>query len=85
MLHSHEGGFRSHMKRGTRLILRLRQIRKGIDMTQAELGRRVGLKRVSINAIELGRSKPSIDVALALARELNTSVEEVMSYVEVPK
>ena len=37
------------------------------DMTQAELGRRVGLTRQTIAAIEQGRYSPSLDVAFRIA------------------
>jgi putative transcriptional regulator len=67
-----------------RKILRLRQLRKSLDMTQADLGRRVGLERTSIQSIECGRVKPSLDKALDIARVFNAPVEEVFSYVEVP-
>ena len=37
------------------------------DMTQAELGRRVGLTRQTIAAIEQGRYSPSLEVAFRIA------------------
>jgi putative transcriptional regulator len=70
--------------RATRRILRLRQLRKSIDMTQAELARRVGLDRTSIQSIEAGHSNPSLPKAIDIAAVFKTPVEEVFSYVEVP-
>src|SRR5579863_4049933 len=53
---------------------RLRQER---GFTQQGLADRVGLARQSLNAIEVGRSVPSTDVALRLARLLGCKVEDV--------
>lgn len=72
------------MRRKARKILRLRQLRKGREMTQADLAKLVGMERSSIYSIEAGRSKPSLDRAIDIARVFNTPVEEVFSYVEVP-
>jgi putative transcriptional regulator len=72
------------MRQKARKILRLRQLRKSHDMTQADLANRVGLDRTSIQSIEAGRMKPSLDNALAIAKVFNASVEEAFSYVEVP-
>ncbi|MGH8158065.1 MAG: helix-turn-helix transcriptional regulator [Rhodanobacter sp.] len=37
------------------------------DMTQADLGKRVGLTRQTIAAIEQGRYSPSLEVAFRIA------------------
>jgi molybdate-binding protein/DNA-binding XRE family transcriptional regulator len=55
--------------------LRARRGRAG--WSQAELGRRAGLSRAEISAIETGRLVPSTAVALALARCLDCSVESL--------
>jgi putative transcriptional regulator len=47
------------------------------DLTQEELGRRVGLTRQSIIAIEKGRFTPSIQTVLLLARALELPVEDL--------
>ncbi len=64
--------------------MRLRQLRRAKELTQAALGRRVGLDAVTISMIENGSRKPSIDSAKALAQELGVSIEEMLSHVEVP-
>lgn len=64
-------------------ILRLRQLRRKREMTQAELGRRVGLNKATICTIERGTRKPSLDTAKALAAEFGVSIEDAFSYVEV--
>jgi len=57
---------------------RLRELRllKG-QLTQEELARRVGVSRQTIFAIEKGNYHPSVKLALKLARELDTRVEEI--------
>ena len=65
-------------------FLRLRQLRRSRDMTQAELGQRVQLKASTIHAIEWGLSRPSFDKGLEIAAVFGLPVEEVFSYVEVP-
>ena len=50
------------------------------DMTQAELGRRVGLTRQTIAAIEQGRYSPSLDVAFRIAHLFGKRVDEVFHW-----
>jgi putative transcriptional regulator len=50
------------------------------DMTQAELGRRVGLTRQTIAAIEQGRYAPSLDVAFRIAHVFGKGLEEVFQW-----
>lgn len=50
------------------------------DMTQAELGRRVGLTRQTIAAIEQGRYSPSLDVAFRIADVFGKHLEEVFHW-----
>ncbi len=64
-------------------VLRLRQLRRAREMTQAALGRRVGLNKASISMIENGTRKPSLDKARHLAAEFGVSIEDAFSYVEV--
>lgn len=47
------------------------------DMTQADLGRRVGLTRQTIAAIEQGRYSPSLDVAFRIAHVFGKRIDEV--------
>jgi molybdate-binding protein/DNA-binding XRE family transcriptional regulator len=47
--------------------------------SQAELARRAGIPRTTVSAIEGGRLTPSVTAALALARALECSVEELFS------
>ena len=59
------------------MVNELRVFRCRLGWSQAELGRRAGLSRAEISAIETGRLVPSTAVALALARTLGCSVESL--------
>lgn len=50
------------------------------DMSQAELGRRVGLTRQTIAAIEQGRYAPALDIAFRLADVFGKRVDEVFRW-----
>jgi putative transcriptional regulator len=55
----------------------IREYREARDLTQGALASRVGVTRQSINAIECGRYDPSLELALKLAAEFDTVVEEL--------
>ena len=50
------------------------------NMTQAELGRRVGLTRQTVAAIEQGRYSPSLDVAFRIAHVFGKRIDEVFHW-----
>jgi putative transcriptional regulator len=50
------------------------------DMTQQELGRRVGLTRQTIAAIEQGRYSPSLEVAFRIAWVFGKRLDEVFTW-----
>ena len=54
----------------------LRQIER---LSQEHLARRLGVSRQSINAIETGRSDPSLALAFRIAELFGLGVEEVFS------
>jgi putative transcriptional regulator len=47
------------------------------EMTQAELGQRVGVTRQTIAAIEQGKYSPSLEVAFRIAQVFGKPLEEV--------
>jgi putative transcriptional regulator len=57
----------------------LRGSRVLAGLSQDELAAIVGASRKTISSIERGASIPSVTLALALARALDTSVEELFS------
>jgi len=59
------------------IMSRLRLFRTQKNWTQAELARRAGIPRSSIAAIENDSLVPSVNAALALARSLDCTVEDL--------
>jgi molybdate-binding protein/DNA-binding XRE family transcriptional regulator len=55
----------------------IHKFRKELGWSQSDLARQAGLSRQLIHAVENGRSKPGIEVALRLARALQCTVEEL--------
>lgn len=49
------------------------------EMSQAMLAERVGVSRQTIVAIEKGNYNPSVELALRLAKTLETTVEELFT------
>ena len=47
------------------------------EMTQAELGKRVGVTRQTIAAIEAGKYSPTLECAFRIAEVFNKPLEEV--------
>ncbi len=56
---------------------RLRLTRLARGLSQGDLARAAGVTRQAISGIESGRWSPSLDVALAVARALDSSVEQL--------
>ena len=50
------------------------------EMTQQDLADRVGVTRQTINAIELGKYSPSLEVAFRIAVAFGVRLEEVFTY-----
>jgi len=50
------------------------------EMTQEELGRRVGCTRQTIIALEQGRYLPSLELAFRIARTFEAGVEDVFLF-----
>ena len=52
------------------------------EMTQAELGRRIGMTRQSVIAIERGRYSPSLETAFRIANALGVPLDDVFEFHE---
>jgi putative transcriptional regulator len=50
------------------------------EMTQADLGDRVGVTRQTIAAIEQGKYSPSLETAFRIARVFDRPLEEVFAW-----
>jgi putative transcriptional regulator len=69
--------------RKTTIENRIRRLRFDNDeMTQQDLAERVGVTRQTINAIELGKYSPSLEVAFKISRVFGVPLEDVFSYPE---
>ena len=53
------------------------------EMTQGDLGDRVGVTRQTIAAIEQGKYSPSLEVAFRIARVFDKPLEAVFTWAEV--
>lgn len=60
---------------------RIRELRAAhADMTQLELATQIGVTRQTVNAIELGKYSPSLEVAFRIAAIFGEPLEAVFSY-----
>lgn len=60
----------------------LRELRKGVAMSQEKLGAEAGIDRVYVSLLERGERAPSLPVIVSLARALGTSAAEMIALVE---
>lgn len=56
---------------------RIRMARAVANLTQEELAHRAGVSRQAINHIENGKYLPSVALAMRIAKELGTCVEDL--------
>jgi molybdate-binding protein/DNA-binding XRE family transcriptional regulator len=56
---------------------KIHQFRKEVGLTQTDLAEAAGISRQAYTAIESGKSVPSTEIALRLARILHTKVDEL--------
>ncbi len=65
----------------TSITNRIRKLRFEHDeMTQQQLAQQVGVTRQTINAIELGKYSPSLEVAFRIAAVFEAGIDDVFSY-----
>lgn len=50
------------------------------EMTQKALASKIGVTRQTVNAIELGKYSPSLEVAFRIAQVFDTPLESVFQY-----
>ena len=58
----------------------LKQVRQKKGLTQDELGANVGVSRQTIISIERYRYKPTLELAMKLAEELNIKIEKLFYF-----
>ncbi len=65
----------------TRLTNTIRALRFAHgEMTQAQLGERIGVTRQTVIAIEQGRYSPSLEMAFQIAQVFGVPIDEVFQY-----
>ena len=57
----------------------IRARRKALGLSQEELARRCGVSRQTVNAIENNKYDPPLALAFHLAKELETTVDQLFS------
>ncbi len=58
---------------------RIKEYRKQYKLTQEQLANNLGVTRQTIIAIENDKYNPSLELAMQLAKYLNTTVEELFT------
>lgn len=58
----------------------LKEIRHKKNLTQDDLGKSVGVSRQTIISIERYRYKPSLELAMNMAKELNVKIEKLFYF-----
>jgi len=65
------------------ILNRIRELRAASgDMTQQALADRIGVTRQTVNAIELGKYSPSLEVAFRIARVFDAPIDTVFQFDE---
>jgi len=57
----------------------IRALRKSMGLRQEDIASRLDVTRQTINAIENNKYNPSLELAMNLARLLNTTIEELFT------
>jgi putative transcriptional regulator len=58
----------------------IRDKRKQQGLSQEELAKKCGVSRQTVNAIENNKYDPTLALAFSLAKELNTTVDELFNF-----
>ncbi|MGA7707212.1 MAG: helix-turn-helix transcriptional regulator [Acidobacteriaceae bacterium] len=56
---------------------RVRELREGRGLSQAEFGEKVGVSRQTIYAIEVGKYDPSLPLAFQIANQFGCRIEDI--------
>ena len=57
--------------------LKLKAARVGLDLSQDDLAKRVGVSRQTISAIEKGDYNPTINLCIKICKELGRTLDEL--------
>lgn len=57
----------------------LRKIRRARDMTQQDLARKLGVTQATVALWESGKTNPTVPMLPRIAKELNCTIDELIS------
>lgn len=61
------------------LCERIAELRNGLGITQAELGKKLGVTRSAVNSWEMGLSIPQLKHVIEMAEIFNTTVDSLIN------
>ena len=61
------------------LCERIVELRNGLGITQAELGKKLGVTRSAVNSWEMGLSIPQLKHVIEMAKIFNTTVDSLIN------
>jgi len=64
------------------ICTRVRQLREANGFSQSQLAVRVGISQPMLHYIESGLKLPSLALTVSLAKVLNCSIDELVSYTQ---
>jgi putative transcriptional regulator len=56
---------------------RVRELREGQGLSQAEFGEKIGVSRQTVYAIEVGKYDPSLPLAFRIAEQFSRRIEDI--------
>ncbi|KKQ90218.1 MAG: Cro/Cl family transcriptional regulator, partial [Berkelbacteria bacterium GW2011_GWA2_38_9] len=62
------------------IVIKIRNLRQGRDLTQEALAEALGISRQSIIALENGRYMPSLPLACEMAKFFEVALDELFSF-----
>lgn len=68
-----------------RLGDRIRMMRCGLELTQAELAAKIGVTKAAVTAYELGRSEPNLKNLVRLSRALEVPTDWLLGEAPLPQ
>ena len=70
----------SELKIMAKFISNLKKYRQFNELTQEELANRVNVRRETIARLENAKYNPSLELAVRISKELNTSIEKLFIF-----
>ena len=59
---------------------RIKELRARYDLTQEDLAKKIGVRRETILFIEKGKYNPSLQLAHDIAKELQTTIDDLFIF-----